>query len=1024
LARATSAQSSLCNPWTAVLIASVAFLVGCGSPEQSASGPYIDVLGADRASTLDVGKDRDPGDVHFDVSPPPDSLFETLISPGEAGYPCASAEDCLSGYCIATQDGRKCSVECETECPFGWECNLYKPSLPDAIYICAPALMNLCRPCKTNSDCATNGVDGGDACIPYGSAGSFCGGECTAHSCPPGYECTTLKDVHGGEVEQCELLLGECSCADWFVNEAAQTDCFVENEWGKCGGTRMCAANGLTSCSAPVPQEEVCNGLDEDCDEEADESFVDTDNDGEADCVDADDDADGVLDTWDNCPEVPNPMQNDLDGDGLGDGCDDDMDGDLLPNAADNCPEVSNPGQADADEDGAGDACESDDDGDGDPDGSDCAPLDPLVHHGATETCNGVDDNCAGGIDEGFSDSDWDGVKDCTDPDDDNDGDPDLTDCEPMNPAVHHGAAESCNGVDDDCDGEVDEDLGTVECGLGDCFHAAPACKDAKLQFCNPYEGSKAETCDGKDNNCDGMADDGYDLGLPCVAGLGKCAVSGFLVCAPNGKSATCDADPADPDCGGKQCGDDGCGGICGDCPAWNYSCANGTCLCVPNCLGKECGDDLCGGECGICKADETCNDGICNGCDDGNDVAWDGCTDGEISEFRVNSISVGDQSLPVVGVFPNGGFIVAWLAYNWKAVGAYGVFARLFHPDGSPLGDDFLLSQEYGANMETRVSLSILEGNRAVVAWETLTDNGITSTTAARVVSWDGTLIGPPFKVSPELASTDQGGHAVAALPDGGFLVAWSECCHLNGTESWGDVRARLFGPDYAPAGEAFWVNTSTKGGQGHPAPAVFPNGSFVVAWHSGLADGQGSDVHAQLFAQDGKKQGAEFVVNDATFLNQEDPDAVLLASGEVLIAWDGYGDAFYHDDIWGQRVSPDGSKVGSQILLNQHVDESDRLYPRIAAFGKGGGVAVWLSAGVSPATSIVGQRFDSAYKQDGAQFVANACSECVKLDPDVASSADDGFVVVWTSKIGQDPFGAGVFAQRFNADGTKRYH
>ncbi|MDP6944800.1 MAG: hypothetical protein QF464_11675, partial [Myxococcota bacterium] len=59
------------------------------------------------------------------------------------------------------------------------------------------------------------------------------------------------------------------------------------------------------------------------------------------------------------------------------------------------------------------------------------------------------------------------------------------------------------------------------------------------------------------------------------------------------------------PNCGQKQCGSDGCGGTCGDCPAEapycdpsTYQC---TAQCLPNCALKECGDDGCGGTCGDC---------------------------------------------------------------------------------------------------------------------------------------------------------------------------------------------------------------------------------------------------------------------------------------------------------------------------------------------------------------------------------------------------------------------------------------
>ncbi|MBM4354466.1 MAG: hypothetical protein FJ109_11860 [Deltaproteobacteria bacterium] len=81
-------------------------------------------------------------------------------------------------------------------------------------------------------------------------------------------------------------------------------------------------------------------------------------------------------------------------------------------------------------------------------------------------------------------------------------------------------------------------------------------------------------------------------------------------------------ADPKDvckPDCGGRDCGDDGCGGSCGDC--WTLEGAINNDLCTPEgtcpvcgCGTKVCGFDPCGSTCGQCRADYTCNDqGTCD---------------------------------------------------------------------------------------------------------------------------------------------------------------------------------------------------------------------------------------------------------------------------------------------------------------------------------------------------------------------------------------------------------------------------
>ncbi|MBM4395532.1 MAG: thrombospondin type 3 repeat-containing protein [Deltaproteobacteria bacterium] len=296
-------------------------------------------------------------------------------------------------------------------------------------------------------------------------------------------------------------------------------------------------------------------------------------------------DGDDVPNADDNCAWTGNPGQEDLDGDGQGDACDCDIDGDAVdnegptqdngtcpvPTVSDNCPSVPNPGQEDLDLDGVGDHCDPDRDGDNDPNDTDCAPDDPLVFHGQMEQCNGHDDNCNGLVDEQdalgcsfyFYDEDADGfgtdksrclcaasglytaaVKgDCAD-----------TDAQ-ANPSV----AEVCNGKDDDCDGQTDEqnaggctvyyrDIDNDKFGLTAdarclCAAAAPYTATAKDDCSDTDETvfpGASEKCNGKDDDCDGTVDeesafgcstfykdgdrDGYGLGADtkclCIAAV------------------------------------------------------------------------------------------------------------------------------------------------------------------------------------------------------------------------------------------------------------------------------------------------------------------------------------------------------------------------------------------------------------------------------------------------------------------------------------------------------------------------
>jgi hypothetical protein len=80
-----------------------------------------------------------------------------------------------------------------------------------------------------------------------------------------------------------------------------------------------------------------------------------------------------------------------------------------------------------------------------------------------------------------------------------------------------------------------------------------------------------------------------------------------------DGGDYTLDISSCTPDCKGKQCGTDGCGGVCGYCAKLSaYDCSNiGTCVCVPSCKDKSCGGDGCGGSCGSCPSGQVCDGGI-----------------------------------------------------------------------------------------------------------------------------------------------------------------------------------------------------------------------------------------------------------------------------------------------------------------------------------------------------------------------------------------------------------------------------
>lgn len=205
-------------------------------------------------------------------------------------------------------------------------------------------------------------------------------------------------------------------------------------------------------------------------------------------------------------------------------------------------------------------------------------------------------------------------------------------------------------------------------------------------------------------------------------------------------------------------------------------------------------------------------------------------------TEFQVNSQTAGSQWYPSITGLTNGGFVVTW--------------------------QDGLAGSTSGSSTLGDASGSAVK---------------------AQLYAADGSKVGGEFLVNTQ-TNGSQASPIVTGLSNGGFVVSWQD---QNSTS--GDIKAQIYGANGAPVGGEFLINSVTANNQNTPAITGLPNGGFVVAWTN-----QGSvapDIKAQVYDANGAKVGSEFLVNSASAnFDQERASIATLSNGDFVVTWNDF--------------------------------------------------------------------------------------------------------------------------------------
>jgi hypothetical protein len=332
----------------------------------------------------------------------------------------------------------------------------------------------------------------------------------------------------------------------------------------------------------------------------------------------------------------------------------------------------------------------------------------------------------------------------------------------------------------------------------------------------------------------------------------------------------------------------------------------------------------------------------------------------GSFSSFRVNVIGAGDQERPQVALLNNGGAAFVWQGGRRSYQHIYARFLSASGTWVTPAND--VLVNTFTNNFQVNPAVAALANGNVVVAWGSFNEFSGNSLqdVYAQVLSPAGQKLGGELLVN-QFTSYNQRTPAIAGLSDGRFVVAWiSEQQRFFNSV---DIYARIFNADGSPSGNEIPVNTSTNV-CANPSIAASPNGGFMIAWsEKDLTSLKTNswDVYARAFLNTGAAAGPVARLNQNLMGDQYAPKLASLGS-DFLAVWTSLGQDGSGAGVFGRFLRSDVTPEGNEFLVNT-TTVGPQICPAVAADGQARFLVAWTSfTGLAYGFDVFAQRYASA--------------------------------------------------------------
>lgn len=280
-------------------------------------------------------------------------------------------------------------------------------------------------------------------------------------------------------------------------------------------------------------------------------------------------------------------------------------------------------------------------------------------------------------------------------------------------------------------------------------------------------------------------------------------------------------------------------------------------------------------------------------------------------TQFKVNSLTTGNQRLSDVALNDEGDFVVTWSDQSNEPSGGYSIFAQRYSFNAAANGGAGLVTADPSGN----------------------------------------------FKVN-QFTTGNQIASSVAIDGDGDFVITWQSPAQ-EGTGSANGIFARQYDNTGAAVGNEFQVNSFTTGEQVFARVAMRNDGQFIVTWDSANqeAPGSGYGVYFQRYNASGVAIGGETLVNTFTTTHQRFSSVGMNYDGDVVVAWTSLNQDGGGYGVYAQRylesVETNAPLFSNFVFQNDPLTASEVLQAPVDSLGVVFTEAMLTGAGANSVTN-----------------------------------------------------------------------